>query len=230
MRLFLICIIGSFFQFNAVFGQVNAEAAKRNVIVKFSPLPLFDADNTVQFGVEVPLGKSGISLQQDLGYGQSKFSMWYSDYTNPPNKETFKSRTQLRYYYFDGRKVRGYLGGEVLLKKVVYRDNQWVGMDCNEFGTCGFFQDREIKIARFVGAGHFRMGWQFYFGSRMTLDLFTGVGMRNIRVRAITPGLEDMRYSRPKEMWANTSPGSNDVVPSLVLGFHLGIILGKFED
>ncbi|MEO6286539.1 MAG: hypothetical protein ABIN80_04560 [Dyadobacter sp.] len=230
MRLLLICVICSFFQFSTVVGQINAEAAKNHVIIKFSPLPLFDADNTVQFGVEVPLGKRGFSLQQDLGYGHSKFSMWYSDYTNPPNKATFKSRTQLRYYYFDGRKVRGYMAGELLLKKVVYRNDQWVGMDCSEFGTCGFFQNQEVKIGRFVGAGHFRMGWQFYFGSRMALDMFTGFGIRSIHVKAITPGLQNMRYSRPREMWSDTSPGSREVVPSLVLGFHLGIILGKFED
>jgi hypothetical protein len=122
------------------------------------------------------------------------------------------------------------MGGEILLKKVVYRDNQWVGMDCNDFRTCGYYENQDIKIARFVGAGHFRMGWQFYFASRMALDLFTGFGIRSINVKAITPGLEDMSYSRPREMWSNTAPGSRNVVPSLVLGFHFGIILGKFED
>lgn len=230
MRFFLIYVACIFFPVSKVLAQIDVEKAKNHVIVKFSPLPLFDADNTVQFGVEVPLGKSGWSLQEDLGYGQSSFGIWYTDEVNPPNKEIFKSRTQLRYYYFDGRRVRGYVGGEFLYKKVVYRDNQWVGMDCNEFGRCGFFENRDIKIGRFVAAGHARMGWQFYLGSRIALDLFTGFGMRHIGVRAITPSLENVRYSKPREMWSNTSPGTGEMVPSLVLGFHFGLVLGKFSD
>jgi hypothetical protein len=230
MRFLFFCSACIFLLSSSVSAQIDAESAKDHVIIKFSPLPLFDADNTVQFGVEVPFGKSGFSVQQDLGYGKSSFNIWYTDYSNPPDKEIFKSRTQLRYYYFDARRVRGYVGGEFLFKKVVYRDNQWVGMECGDFGTCSFFQNKDIKIGRYVAAGHVRMGWQFYFGSRMTMDLFTGFGLRNINVRAITPGLENARYSRPREMWSNTAPGSNEVVPSLVLGFHFGIVLGKFED
>ncbi|CAG5074556.1 hypothetical protein DYBT9623_05243 [Dyadobacter sp. CECT 9623] len=213
-----------------VSAQVDAQTASDHVIIKYSPLPMFDFDNTIQVGVEIPLGKSGVTLQQDLGFGRSTFSAWYTESTNVPDKTTYKSRTTLRYYYFTKRRVRGYFGGEFMFKQVVYRQNQWVGMDCSGFGGCGYFENKDVRIARVVGAGHGKIGWQFYFPSRLTMDLFAGMGMRSIKVRTLTPGLNDAFVRGPDEFWASSTPGTRDFVPSLVLGFHLGIVLGKFED
>ncbi|KAA0988716.1 hypothetical protein [Dyadobacter aurulentus] len=211
-------------------GQVDAETAADHVIIKYSPLPMFDFDNTIQFGVEIPFGQSGVTLQQDLGYGRSTFNAWYTEQTNVPDKSTYKSRTTLRYYYFGKRRVRGYVAGEFMFKQVVYRENQWVGMDCSGFGGCGYFENKDIRIARIVGAGHAKMGWQFYFPSRLTMDLFAGLGMRSIKVRTLTPGLDNALIRGPDEFWAESTPGTREIVPSLVLGFHLGFVLGKFED
>ncbi|WP_157488129.1 DUF3575 domain-containing protein [Dyadobacter crusticola] len=215
--------------FSFSWAQIDAYNAAKHVIIKYSPAAMFDSDNTIQFGVEVPLGKSGISLQQDLGYGHSGFNLWYHDITNAPNKSTYKSRTHLRYYYFSKSRVRGYFAGEFLYKKVLYRDNQWVGMDCSSFGDCNYFENKDVTIGRIAAAGHARMGWQFYFPSRMTLDLFTGFGMRDIKVKALSPGLETARVRAPREIWSETTPGTHYVMPSLVLGFHLGVVLGKIR-
>jgi hypothetical protein len=212
------------------FAQFDGYSATNHVVVKYSPLPMFDFDNTIQFGVEVPLGNSGWSVQQDLGYGHSKFNIWYYDNANPPNKATYKSRTHFRWYYYTKRRVRAYVGGEYLFKKVIYRDNQWVGMDCSGFGGCGYFENKNVKIGRAVSAGHIRGGWQFYFSNRMTLDLFTGFGMRLIKVKSLTPGLTNANFSAPDEFWVNNSVGSEDLVPSVVLGVHFGIMLGKFRE
>ncbi|NIJ54995.1 DUF3575 domain-containing protein [Dyadobacter arcticus] len=230
MRLLLILGVWLALGSTNLQAQIDAFNAKSHVIIKYSPLPMFDLDNTIQFGVEVPLGKSGLTIQEDLGYGHSSFSMWYRETSDVPNKATFKSRTQLRYYYFDRRRVRGYVGGEFLYKKVVYRENEWVGMDCSGFGGCNYFEEKKYKVGRFIGAGHARLGWQFYFPSRMTMDLFTGLGWRKISVRTITPGLENTNITIPDEFWTNANPNTKDFVPSLVLGFHLGIVLGKFDN
>ncbi|WP_439559347.1 hypothetical protein [Dyadobacter sp.] len=211
------------------YAQVDAWNAANHVIIKYSPAAMFDSDNTIQFGVEVPLGKSGISLQQDLGYGHSSFNLWYYEVTTVPDKSTYKSRTQLRYYYFSKQRVRGYFAGEFMYKRVVYRQNQWVGMDCAESGGCNYSENKDVKIGRIAAAGHARLGWQFYFPSRMTLDLFTGFGLRNINVKTLTAGLDNARVQSPQEMWSETTPGTHYVVPSLVLGFHLGVVLGKIR-
>lgn len=211
------------------FAQIDARSAKEHVIVKFSPLTLFDIDNTVQFGVEIPLGHKNVTLQQDLGYGRSSFSIWYSGYSNRPDKEIFKSRTQLRYYYFGRKWARGYVGPELMFKKVVYRENRFVGMECVN-GVCGYFENKDIKAARFVGAAHVKAGWQFYFSNRMSLDVFTGFGLRQYRVRSLSDGVEDFNFSSSRYIWENSSPGSTETFPSLAMGFNIGIILGKFED
>ena len=231
MRLLLTVLTGCLLQVYSSFAQIDAQSAKKHVIVKFAPLAMFDFDNVVQFGVEVPLGNSGMSVQQDFGYGHSSFNMWYNSANDRPEKETYKSRTQLRYYYMERRRVRAYVAGEFLFKKVIYSENKWVGMDCDSpFGNCGYFEDKYVKTARNVGAGHAKLGWQFYFGNRMALDLFTGIGYRNIRVRSITAGLENASVPRTNRWFEYDRPGTNEIVPSLSMGFHLGIILGKFED
>jgi hypothetical protein len=229
MRVLLLIASLFYFCLSEVFAQVDAANAANHVIIKYSPLPMFDSDNTIQFGVEVPLGKSGISLQEDLGYGHSKFNLWYQETNHVPNKATYKSRTHIRYYYFDRRRVRGYVGAEFLYKKVVYSENQWVGMECSGFGGCNFFENKDVKVARVAIAGHARLGWQLYFPSRLTLDFFTGIGMRSINVRTLTPGLENAQVTSPEEIWVSNTPGSHYVVPSLVLGVHLGIVLGKIQ-
>ncbi|MCE7066168.1 DUF3575 domain-containing protein [Dyadobacter sp. CY326] len=229
MRLFFTFLVACCLQAYTSFGQIDAETAQQHVIVKFAPLALFDFDNAVQFGVEVPLGTSGMSLQQDLGYGHSSFNMWYENESIRPRKYTYKSRTQLRYYYMTRRRVKAYVAGEFMLKKVIYAENKWVGMDCLD-GNCNYFENKFVKTGRTVGAGHVKLGWQFYFGNRMALDLFTGIGFRNISVKAITPGLDNANIPRTDRWFEYDRPGVNEIVPSIAMGVHFGIVLGKFGD
>jgi hypothetical protein len=230
MRLFLI--LGTMLAVHTtdLFGQIDGKSAKDHVVIKYSPLPMFDFDNTIQFGAEIPFGNSGLTIQQDLGYGHASFGMWYRNRDNVPDKTTYKSRTHLRYYYLERRRVRGYLGAEFLYKRVIYRGSQWIGMDCSQSGGCNYFEQKDVTIGRIIGAGHARMGWQFYFSNRMTIDLFSGIGWRHIKVRAITAGLENARVTTPDEFWTNAGAGTDELVPSLVLGVHFGIVLGKFID
>ncbi|MCE7070740.1 hypothetical protein LZG74_10520 [Dyadobacter sp. CY327] len=231
MRLFLAVFVGCCLSGLASFGQIDAETAQKHVIVKFAPLSLVDFDNAVQFGVEVPLGTTGMSLQQDLGYGPAAMNTWYSQGVDRPNKEIFKSRTQLRYYYLTRRRMKPYIAGELLLKKVIYRDNKWVGMECEQpWGNCDYLENTLIKTRRMVHAGHAKAGMQFYFSSRIALDLFAGLGFRNIRVRTITDIPANTRIPRSDRWFEYDTPNESEFLPSLAMGFHFGIILGKFED
>lgn len=208
---------------------IDAESAKNHVIVKYSPATMFDFDNTVQFGVEVPLGKGDFTIQQDLGYGTSAFNLWYYDEDPSPDKRTFKSRTQFRFYYFERRRMRGYVGPELLLKSVVYRENQWAGMECVS-GNCGYFQQHQVKMAKQAVAVHARVGWQFYFTNRMALDLFTGIGFRSITGKSLTPENGNRQIYAIDDIWTSVSPRTREFVPSVALGVHFGIVLGKFKD
>ena len=80
-----------------------------------------------------------------------------------------------------------------------------------------------------VGAGHAKAGMQFYFSSRIALDLFAGVGFRSIKVRSITNLPSNVRVPRNDNWFEYDTPGTNEFIPSLSLGAHIGIILGKFD-
>ncbi|GGM86472.1 hypothetical protein GCM10010967_18410 [Dyadobacter beijingensis] len=193
-------------------------------------MAMFDYDNTVQFGVEVPLGKGDVSIQQDLGFGHSSFNFGYQDRDWMPDKQTFKSRTHLQFYFVEKRRMRAYIGPEFLFKKVVYRENQWIGRDCTGgFGPCSFFQNQDVRVDRNVGALHARFGWQFVTPSRITIDLFTGLGFRYVFTTSHTPGVPDSEIRGIDDLWENARPGKSDIMPSIVLGVHFGVILGKYR-
>lgn len=214
----------------ACYAQFDVESSKRHVFVKYSPLPMFDFDNTIEFGVEVPLGKGNFSLQQDLGYGPSGMSAWERNDNNDPHKQTFKSRTHLRWYFMEKRRMRAYVGPEVLYKKVVYRESQWRGRDCmGPYGPCSFFQSQDVRVDKNVVAMHARFGWQFVKTNRFTFDVFTGVGFRHMFVTSHSPGVPDSEVSSIDDIWEDIRPNESDLRPSAVLGFHLGIVLGKYR-
>jgi hypothetical protein len=229
MRSVLIPVFVFLYPFCSCFAQFDVESAKRHVIIKYSPLPMFDFDNTIQLGVEVPLGNGNFALQEDLGYGNSTFSAWY-DGDNRPDKQIFKSRTHLRWYFMERRRMRAYIGPEVLYKKVVYRDKQWAGRDCNgPFGPCSFFQSQNVRVDKNVVASHARFGWQFITPSRFTFDLFAGVGFRHIFATSHSPGIPDSEVRRIHDNWEDLDPNENEIRASAVLGFHFGIVLGKYR-
>lgn len=230
MRICLLSIIALLCPFCSLFAQFDVESSKRQVIIKYSPLPMFDFDNTIQFGLEIPLGKGNFSLQQDLGYGPARMNAWQNDRDDDPDKQTFKSRTHLHWYYMERRRMRAYVGPEVLYKKVVYRQSQWVGNDCDSpFGPCSFFRNQNVRVDKNVIAGHARFGWQFITPSRFTFDLFTGIGFRHMFVTSHSPGIPDSEVQSIDDIWEDLKPNESDLRPSAVLGFHLGIVLGKFR-
>ncbi|SEJ72839.1 hypothetical protein SAMN05216327_117113 [Dyadobacter sp. SG02] len=220
----LLCTLG-----NSFAQPFDVETTKRHVIIKYSPAAMFDFDNTIQFGVEIPLGKGNFALQQDLGYGPSRMSSWQND-DNDVDKQTFKSRTHLRWYFMEKRRMRAYVGPEFLFKKVVLRESQWIGKDCSgPWGPCSFFQNQDVRIDKNVVAGHARFGWQFIKSNRFVFDVFTGIGFRHIFNTSHSPGVPDYEVRGIDDVWEFLRPNESDLRPSAVMGFHLGIILGKYR-
>jgi hypothetical protein len=210
-------------------AQVDPEESRKHVILKWSPLSMYDIDNTVQLGVEVPLSDSRFTIQQDVGYGHASFNVWYADRGSRPDRNTIKARTQFRYYYLERSKFRAYVAGEYLFKRVENRGVRWIGRDCAISGGCSFFENMPVSQGRFVNAVHAKAGWHFYFSNRTSLDVFTGLGFRQAKLRMLTPNVQNINLDND---WWIGNAGFNDpeVIPSLSLGFHLGIALGKFHD
>ncbi len=204
---------------------------KKHLIIKYFPLSLYDVDNTFQFGVEMPIPKSRFSVQQEGGYGHSSTNLWYLVEGDRPDKDIVKSRTQLRFYFYERSRVRSYVAGEYLFKRITNSDTQWVGKDCAN-GDCGYFEIQNVKFGRFVNAGHVKAGWQFYFPHRMTVDIFAGFGVRSVNVRTLTPGAERATLNDNLLFWGagfNSTVPYTEVIPSLSLGFSIGFALGRFK-
>ncbi|HEV7378562.1 MAG TPA: DUF3575 domain-containing protein [Dyadobacter sp.] len=228
MRIILVVAILGSLMSPPVSGQVDPEESRKHVILKWSPLSMYDIDNTVQFGVEVPLPDSRFTIQQEIGYGHGSFNLWYIGRENRPDKNTIKARTQLRFYFIERTRFRAYVAGEYLYKRVVNQKQDWTGRECTVPGGCSFFENMNVKQGRFVNAVHAKAGWHFYFSNRISLDLHTGMGFRQSKLRMITPGVQN-RNLESDWLFGNTDFTSGDVIPSLSVGFQVGIALGKFQ-
>ncbi|TDE17246.1 DUF3575 domain-containing protein [Dyadobacter psychrotolerans] len=208
-------------------AQTYVRQNANNVIVKFAPLAMFDIDNTFQAGIEIPINTRW-TVQQDFGYGHANFNLWYIDRNERPDKTTWKSRTQIRYYFYQKNRFAAYLAGEYLYKRVVTQQTQWVGVDCGT-GGCNYFENKNVKLARLANGMHVKAGWQFYFSNRTTIDLFTGFGLRNRQLRILTPNVDRADFGDDFGIFSNNTPGSSILLPSVAVGFHIGIMLGKIN-
>lgn len=155
------------------------------IILKITPLALFDLDNTVQVGLEVPLRNPAWTIQQELGYGHSAFNLWYGERKQYPDRETWRFRSQIRYYFRKNNQKSAYIAGEYLFKKNSEEKYESVGMDClsGQFGPCAYFQYRDVHLGRFVNVFHAKWGGQFTIGERMLMDIYLGAGIRALVVR-----------------------------------------------
>lgn len=211
-----------------VFAQIDETQSRQHVILKFLPLGLFDVDNTFQVGVEIPFPNKRFTFQQEAGYGHSSFNAWYHDGRERPDKQTFKIRSQLRFYFYEKKWGRSYVAGEYLFKRVEHHETQWVGQDCSN-GSCGYFENKNVRFGKFSNAGHVKFGWQFYFSNRMTLDVYTGLGLRKVRYSTLTPGVGRAQPQDSWVWWSSNWSDQSELMPSVAMGFQIGFALGKFK-
>jgi hypothetical protein len=206
-------------------GAYPPDSLNRRLVLKVTPLMLFDPDNTLQAGLEVPLRNPRYSFQQEVGYGHAAYALYPTERAEQ-NKETWRLRTQLRRYYRQNQNGAGYFALEYLFKKNNIRQWRSVGMDCGSPGQCAYFENRPVTLGRFVNALHLKMGWQYLIGERLNLDLYWGLGLRNLKVRTMGVADENL-VGNDGFVWFGTNrPGNYGPVSSLSLGFHVGWFLG----
>ncbi|GAB2789669.1 hypothetical protein GCM10027275_38310 [Rhabdobacter roseus] len=205
-------------------AQGSADTLAPGVILKLTPLALFDLDNTIQLGAEVPFGSRRFSFQQELGYGHNAFNFWQSEREEYPNRETWRFRSQLRHYFRKRAPLGGYVAVEYLLKKNSQLDWRSVGRDCSENGGCAYFENRQVHLVRYVNAFHLKFGGQWKLGSRTTLDFYLGGGLRSLNVKRL--GIDELVLRRDFLPIRTNTPGRYGPNPSASLGIHLGYLLG----
>lgn len=217
-------------------GYCDAQPSQRDtlgsvIILKITPLALFDIDNTIQGGIELPLHNPAWAVQQEFGYGHSAFNLWQTERELYPDRETWRFRTQLRYYFLRNNQRSPYIAGEYLLKKNSEERFQAVGIDCtgDPFNRqCAYFQNRETHLSRIVNAFHLKFGGQFAIGERFYLDIYMGFGLRGLNVRYL--GLDANESAQPANNFFSlrtNRPGTYGPTGSGSFGVHFGYQLGQ---
>ncbi len=176
---------------------------RQSPVIKIAPLSLIDLDATIQAAVEIPL-RQRLSIQQEIGYGgpsldplrRKNWDWFYMAYP----KSTFRSRTQVRYYFsptLTRQKVPSqapsglYVASDLLFKSMIHK---------TERGPA--------RIRRNVYGLHANVGFQAAPSRKhpnFLVDVYVGVGFRIVSVRQVTDSLvfslsdherEDLRESR----------------------------------
>ncbi len=206
-------------------AQTILDDTRDKVVLKWAPVPLFDYYNTMQLGVEIPFPDPRFSFQQELGYGHSSFNLWYAERDKVPDRHSFRSRTQLRYYLKEWNSFRIYLAGEYFIRNSRTRSSSYVGVNCEN--GCDYYKDTPYTTGRLAKAIHFKFGFQTWLSHRVSLDVYGGPGLRTIRSKSFTPGITGHYDDGP--WWESHSTDPGEPIPSVAMGFQLGIRLGKIK-
>jgi len=204
------------------------DTLKPKVILKTTPSMLLDWDNTLALGVEIPLYRHW-SLQQDLGWGNSKFNLW-GDGEQYPNKNNWRFRTQLRYYFTDNSVRMGgwYFAAEYFRKEIFIVQNHAFGRDCNPTtGVCAYFEEGLLHTRRRVSALHGKMGYQWFIpDTRLVFDCYFGGGYRRLIVTNDDPSFRG-NWVRNPSLFRPIRPQKYEPAVSLSFGFSLGILFAQ---
>ncbi len=206
-------------------AQTILDDTRNKVVLKWAPIPLFDYYNTLQLGVEVPFPDPRFSFQQELGYGHSSFNLWYAERGDIPDRHSFRSRTQLRDYLKEWNSFRIFVAGEYFVRNSRTYGYSYTGVNCDN--GCDYYKEVRHTTGRVAKAIHFKFGFQSWLSPRVSLDVYGGPGIRTIRSKSFTPGITDYHDDGPWWESSNTDPG--EPIPSIAMGFQLGIRLGKIK-
>ncbi|MDF7822225.1 DUF3575 domain-containing protein [Runella sp. MFBS21] len=214
-RLQLI-LVGWMLWTNNIIAQ---EQASPSLLLKTIPSTLFDVENSLTLAVEVPFSKHW-SVQQELGWGDNAFNIYSRQRELYPNRETWRFRTQIRYYLTD-KNTGAYLAMEYYHKNVVTHSLMGIGQGCNPAtGACAYFQEMPIRTNRKVSAAHLKWGCVLETAQRVIIDVYMGMGIRGLVVTDNVGGASTFRSEwftfRPNR------PGNYGTT----LGISAGIALG----
>lgn len=150
-------------------------------VFKLAPLSLLDLAPTMQVAIEIPL-KQRLSIQQEIGVGWPRLGLAnYQKELTPTQKTTFRSRTEIRYYFSPDLSRKGlgksstngfYTAGELMVKRMNLKN--WRGVA----GT-----------QRHVYGLHAKIGYQGVLlpkNPRFVVDVYVGAGFRVVSVRQVS--------------------------------------------
>ncbi len=177
----------------------SVSSANSFMILKTSPLGIFDLDNAFTVGLEKSIGINK-AIQLEAGYGNSNANLWAQSNgifsLNSPNDfrdyQIFRLRTEWRRYGFaeiNQLPAGNYFAVEGFFKYVGKRDFFQVGREVINFQPT-YFEFVEGNKRKIVGGSHVKFGRQaFIFNDnpakepRFLLDFYIGLGFRIVDFR-----------------------------------------------
>ncbi len=220
MKCCLFLFVGTIASISTLSAQV---IPLPKAILKTIPSTLIDPDNTFTLGLEVPLPKRW-SVQQEIGWGHNSFNVYSYERDQYPNRQTWRFRSQIRYYFNDLSSPNGsfFAALEYFHKNVTTDQLQAVGRDCNTWGGCAYFEEVAVRTHRLVSAGHFKLGYVLITQKKMAIEIYAGLGVRGLRVKNNLDGTSLNLLRRDFFNLRPNQPGNYGTMPGLSAGIALG--------
>lgn len=209
-------------------------------ILKLLPSHIFDIDNSLTLGLEVPLTNKRFSVQGDIGFGRNSLNIWQranfwqGQGRDDVNVETWRTRFQIKYYLIQKRYLGYYVGLQYSFKKNIVKQWQTFGQDCSGSDPwtqiCAYQEQKLTTKGRFVNSYGMITGLQWKDRGRFTVDLYLGLGIRNLNVRYLNNSSNPSLNRESDILFFSILPlrvGSYELTPYLYHGIYVGYALKK---
>lgn len=238
--LYTICLFFALFLVeNIAFSQDSLQ--RKHLILKISPLTIFDIDNTFQIATEHNLSKNmRWTLSEELGYGAGSVNVWAYNSNNDnygSSREVYRVKIEARRYTLkkNQQMAGGYMAYEVFYKQVNDQMNRTVGREC-ESGPCNYFEDVNYSASKYVVGGTVKFGYQRFFrdennkNTKFVFDFYVGLGLRRVMIDHRVDGdvQNNNWFFGNDAIFSNGGLGYRDNaynIPHAALGIKVGYLL-----
>lgn len=225
MKKISIIILASFLSLASFAQEENIQVEKKSLMnVKVNMLALFDATSAYQASFEYGIG-GNLSLQHEFGY-ITNYTPFY--YGSGKELNGLRFRNELRYYFLKKDNIRNstYTAAEILWMNASLTEEAEFAMD-----NWTYFETKEYTRKKNVFAFHQKFGYQVQIpNSNAVLDVYVGAGMRSINRITEYPAEGDLSSSNNGMDFFDGISGSDNsfrIIPSFVIGYKIGIFLGR---
>ncbi|WP_031526441.1 DUF3575 domain-containing protein [Dyadobacter crusticola] len=167
---------------NAVvsFGQKQPDLFRRNVDVHIMPIALAFPDPSIRIGSEFMTGGRW-SYGLSVGAGVRALTLGKTLFGNnkPPQYSMVEIRPEVKFYWLK----RDYMGWYLAAEGIVSHVNRELGRDSHYVSdtTQIYFERSNFSKTKFGLAG--KIGAKFLIPKKLTIDLYTGLGLARTNVR-----------------------------------------------
>jgi hypothetical protein len=214
---------------------------RKHLILKISPLTIFDIDNTLQIATEHNLSKNmRWTLSEELGYGAGSANVWaYNSNNNSygPNREVYRVKIEARRYNLKKNRqmAGGYMAYELFYKQVNDIMNRTIGRECDG-GPCNYFEEVNYSASKYVVGGTVKFGYQTFIrnenkkNTKFVFDFYVGLGLRRVMIDHRIDGdvQNNTWFFGNNGIFTNGGLGYRDNaynIPHAALGIRLGYLL-----